>query len=116
MITAASGPHDLLKYERFKWEYESLKLEIRHNTEDPEGVEARVREAERRFSSSSAYEPWQRASITRIIADYYLSQGRISAARDHLVASIQNLNQRDPKIWLSYARLNETVYEQQHDV
>jgi hypothetical protein len=64
-----------LKYERFKLEYESLKLEIKHNTEDPEGLDARVREAERNFSSTSnnsSYEPWHRASISRIIANYYI--------------------------------------------
>ena len=50
-----------------------MKLEIGHNTEDPDGVEKKVKEVERRFSSESTYEPWQRASITRVIAEYYLS-------------------------------------------
>jgi hypothetical protein len=109
--TAAFGQHDLLKYERFKLQYEALKLEIGHNTEDPEGVEERIKEIERRFGSDSGYESWQRASIKRIIADYYLSRGRLGAARDHLVESISDLNKRDPKVWLSYAKLNETVYE-----
>jgi hypothetical protein len=62
-----------LKYERFKWQYEGLKLEIGHNTEDPDGVEKKVKEVERRFSSESTYEPWERVSITRVIAEYYLS-------------------------------------------
>ena len=56
--TAANSQHDLLKYERFKLQYEGLKLEIGHNTEDPEGVEERVKEIERRFSNDSGYEPW----------------------------------------------------------
>lgn len=93
LSTASSGPNDLLKYERFKLEYESLKLEIKHNTEDPEGLDNRVREAERNFSivpnnvpnidsthhssinannNNSSYEPWHRASISRIIANYYI--------------------------------------------
>ena len=50
-----------------------MKLEIGHNTEDPDGVEKKVKEVERRFSSESTYEPWQRVSITRVIAEYYLS-------------------------------------------
>ena len=59
--------------ERYKLKHEALKLEISHNTEDPEGLEERVRDVERRFTNDQSYEPWQRASIKRIIADYYLS-------------------------------------------
>jgi hypothetical protein len=98
------------------WQYEALKLEIAHNTEDPEGLEEAVRSTERRFSADSGYEPWQRASIKRVVADYYLSQGRLRAARDHLVESVSGLNKRDPKIWMSYAKLNETVYKRRLDV
>lgn len=50
------------------------------------------------------------------MADYYLSKGRVSAARDRLVECISDLNRLDPKIWLSYARLNETVYELKGDI
>jgi hypothetical protein len=116
LATAASGQPDHLKYERFKLQYEALKLEIGHNTEDAEGLEAKVREIESRFRRDSGFEPWQRASIKRVIADYYLSKGRISEARDQLVESISDLNKQDPKIWLSYAKLNETVYEHKQDV
>lgn len=58
LATAAPGQHDFLKYERFKLQYETLKLEIAHNTEDPEGVEEKVREIERRFSPESGHETW----------------------------------------------------------
>jgi hypothetical protein len=88
LSSAAPGQHDLLKYERFKWQYEALKLEIAHNTEDPVGLEERVREIEGRFTADSGYEPWQRASIKRIVADYHLSQGRLQDARDRLVGSV----------------------------
>jgi hypothetical protein len=115
LATAAGGQPDHLKYERFKLEYEGLKLEIGHNTEAPESLQARVDEIEARFHRDSGCEPWQRASIKRVVADFHLSRGRVGAARDRLVECITDLNRLDPKIWLSYARLNETVFERRAD-
>ena len=49
------------------------------------------------------------------MADWYLSQGKVGTARDKLVGAIRDLNKQDPKIWLSYARLNEAVFESKRD-
>lgn len=90
-------------------------MEIAHNTEDPQGLDNKIREIELRLRPDRGFEPWQRASIKRVIADFYLSKGRLREARAHLLEAISDLNKRDPKIWLSYARLNETVLEARGD-
>ena len=110
-----NAPYDLLKYERFKLQYEVLKLELAHNTEDPESVEEKVKAIEQSLATDSVFESWQKASLKQIIADFYLSRGRLRAAQEHLLSAISELTKRDPKIWMSYARLNETVYEHQKD-
>ena len=104
-----------MKYERFKLEYEQLKLEIDHNREAPEALQARVQEIEAKFNRESNFESWQKASVKRVVAEYYLSKGRITEARDRLVECISDLNRLDPKIWMSYARLNEIVLERTRD-
>jgi len=110
-----NASYELLKYERFKLQYEVLKLELGHNSEDAESLEEKVKGIEKNLATESAFEPWQKASLKQIIADFYLSRGRLRAAQEHLLAAISELTKRDPKIWMSYARLNETVYEHQKD-
>jgi hypothetical protein len=58
------------------------------------------------------FEPWQKASLRRVIANHYLDVGRINEAQQILVDTIKHLNKRDPKVWLSYARLHEIIFEE----
>ena len=58
LATAAGAQPDHLRYERFRLQYEALKLEIGHNTEDPEGLQAKVTEIEARTQQDAGFEPW----------------------------------------------------------
>lgn len=49
------------------------------------------------------------------MADFYLSRGKLQEAQQHLIKAISVHTKRDPKIWMSYAKLNETVYEHKKD-
>ena len=71
---------DLLKYERYKLKYEQLKLDLAHNTEDPQSLEQRVKDIERSLGQDSPYESWQVASLKQIMAEFYLSRGRLRDA------------------------------------
>lgn len=58
---ADTSQHELIKFERFKHEYEQLKLEIKYNIEDPEGLDQKVMLIEKSFSEDQSYEKWQKA-------------------------------------------------------
>lgn len=111
LLSVPHGYNEQLKFERYKLIFENLKLELKYNTEDPQQLEKRIEDAIRIAAAHTGLELWQRASIRRVIADHYMDQGKIGEAQKLLVASLSEMNKRDPKIWLSYARLNEIVFD-----
>jgi len=54
------------------------------NTENPEALDKKVRDTMNLFERTPKYELWQRASISRVVSNYYISQGRLSEAREKL--------------------------------
>lgn len=112
LLSVPAVHSEQLKFERFRLIFENLKLELEYNTEDPAQLERRIAEATRIAEGHQGLELWMRASIRRVIADHYIDRGQIKRAQELLRRAISEMNRRDPKLWLSYARLNEIVFEE----
>ena len=59
-----------MKYERFKIDYEVLKLHIQYNTIN---LDRMIGDAENLLNDDGPYEYWHKAEFSRVLGDYYLS-------------------------------------------
>lgn len=64
-----------------------------------------MNEAEKLTEEQRGFEPWQRAEYSRVLGEYHLEQGSIKEAQRFLTKSI-DLNKKEAKTWMSYAKLN----------
>lgn len=54
------------------------------------------------------------AEIMRLQGEQFLVKGDLNAAKSNLLSSI-NLNQKEAKTWMSYAKLNQVVNNEKKD-
>ena len=64
------------------------------------------------FLQKNEYDQWMHAEILRLMGQHYLETGNLKKANDKLNFSIEK-HKREAKTWLVYAKLNETVYNDQ---
>lgn len=64
--------------------------------------------------NESRYEPWQKAELGRIFGEYFLSLGNLKQSQNYFKQSLE-LNKKEAKTWFSYAKLNETVFNELKD-
>eukprot|EP00347_Sterkiella_histriomuscorum_P010775 403374964 len=110
---AQSGDSEGVKFERFKVDYEDLKINLQFNTNSKSLeliVQNYVDTINRRYNQEQNFEPWQAAEMDRLIGEYYLKQGHLGESQKYLTRSI-DLNKKESKTWLSYAKLNQIVFE-----
>ena len=108
------GPqNDCLRYERFKVDYEVLKLHLEFNKVNMEAI---VIDAEKLLEDNrfNPYESWQKAEFSRVLGEHYLQNGHISKAKEMLSKSLE-YNKKEAKTWISYAKLNELVFNKLSD-
>jgi hypothetical protein len=52
--------------------------------------------------------------MQRLLGDYYLRVGALDKSQKHLKESL-SLNKKEAKTWLTYAKLNQTVFNARKD-
>ena len=60
------------------------------------------------------FEPYQAADLCRLIGDYFHREGHLDKAQRYLKESL-SLHKKEAKTWLSFAKLNQTVFNHKKD-
>ena len=63
---------------------------------------------------SMVFETYQIAAMQRLMGDYYLRVGALDLSQKHLKESLA-LNKKEAKTWLTFAKLNQTVFNHKKD-
>lgn len=63
---------------------------------------------------SMVYEPYQIAAMQRLLGDYYFRVGSLDKSQQHLKESLA-LNKKEAKTWLTFAKLNQQVFNIKKD-
>lgn len=113
---------DVTKYERYKFDYEYIKLQLEYNT-NPDSLNRFVEEYSHHIQKNylkpmaqakepgnqphtAIFENYQAGDLLRLLGDHFFKQGNLSTCQSYLKESLA-LNKKEAKTWLSYARLNQ---------
>jgi hypothetical protein len=60
------------------------------------------------------FESHQISELLRLIGDYFYNVGSLDKSQRFLKESL-SLNKKESKTWLSYAKLNQTIFQHKKD-